>query len=119
MPPNARGQARQRAGARHERTLFAVACRPMLGAVLGEMVRRPPRHSTLTLLLTSGTLRPPPAPLPNRRCSRGLKLLVFLWRSYVLGHNCLPGREHLWRGARGVQALADRARIALEGGKRQ
>jgi hypothetical protein len=30
---NARGQARQTAGARHERTLFAVACTPSLGWV--------------------------------------------------------------------------------------
>jgi hypothetical protein len=29
--PNARGQARRTAGARHERTLFAVACTPLLG----------------------------------------------------------------------------------------
>ena len=29
--PNARFQARRRAGARHERTLFAVACKPLLG----------------------------------------------------------------------------------------
>jgi hypothetical protein len=28
MEPNARRQARQTAGARHERTLFAVACTP-------------------------------------------------------------------------------------------
>jgi len=31
--PNARGQARRTAGARHERTLFAVACTPLLAGV--------------------------------------------------------------------------------------
>ena len=31
--PNARGQARLKAGARHERTLEAVACTPLFGAV--------------------------------------------------------------------------------------
>ena len=117
---NARPQARERAGARHERRLFVpVACRPLLGAVLGEMLRRPPCYSALTLLPTSGAPRTPPAPLPNRRCCSGLKFLIFLWRSYILGNDCLPGREHLWSGTRSMQALADRAGIALEGGKRQ
>ena len=90
-----------------------------LGVVLGEMLRRPPRHSALTLLPTAGAPRTPPTPLHNRRCCNGLKFLIFLWRPYVLGNDCLPGREHLWSGARGLQALADRAGIALEGGKRQ
>ena len=76
--PNARPQARERAGARHERRLFPVACRPLLGAVLGEMLRRPPCYSALTLLPTSGAPRTPPAPLPNRRCCSGLKFLIFL-----------------------------------------
>ena len=40
--PNARGQARQRAGARNERTLFAVACTPLLG---GAWHRGTPRDS--------------------------------------------------------------------------
>jgi hypothetical protein len=31
MTPNARFQARRRAGARYERTLFAVACKPLFG----------------------------------------------------------------------------------------
>ena len=39
---SARGQARQRAGARNERTLFAVACTPLLGRVWTE-----PRPETL------------------------------------------------------------------------
>ena len=40
--------------------LFPVACRPLLGAVLGEVLRRPPRHSALTFLLTSGAPEPHP-----------------------------------------------------------
>ena len=35
---NARHQARQTAGARDERTLFAVACIPLFGSVLARML---------------------------------------------------------------------------------
>ena len=34
LQPNARFQPRRRAGARHERTLFAVACKPLFGQLL-------------------------------------------------------------------------------------
>ena len=36
MQPNAGRQARLEAGARYERTLAAVACTPLFGAVYGE-----------------------------------------------------------------------------------
>jgi hypothetical protein len=35
---NARFQARRRAGARHERTLFAVACKPLFGLALARIM---------------------------------------------------------------------------------
>jgi hypothetical protein len=38
--PNARYQARQTAGARDERTLFAVACMPLFGLVLADETRK-------------------------------------------------------------------------------
>ena len=44
--PNARHQARQTAGARHERTLFAVACMPWFGqavAMRRDQTSLPPR----------------------------------------------------------------------------
>jgi hypothetical protein len=50
LEPNARGQARQRAGARHERTLFAVACTPWFGEGLATdsaVVPPPPRENHL------------------------------------------------------------------------
>src|SRR5262249_43595364 len=43
-PPNARFQARRTAGARDERTLFAVACKPLFGQALRTARRGlPPR----------------------------------------------------------------------------
>ena len=41
--PNARFQARERAGARHERRLFPVACMPLFGSGSG-MDSRTPYH---------------------------------------------------------------------------
>jgi hypothetical protein len=38
-PPNAAAQARQTAGARHERTLFAVACSRLLGSGVHAFLR--------------------------------------------------------------------------------
>ena len=40
MAANARFQARRIAGARHERTLFAVACKPLLGKGLASQDRQ-------------------------------------------------------------------------------
>src|SRR6266498_3982662 len=64
-------------------------------------------------------VRTPPHSLCTAGSAAVLKFLVLLWRSYVLGDDCLPRREHLWSGACGVQALTDRTWITLEGGKRQ
>ena len=58
-------------------------------------------------------------PLHHQLCCSVLKFLILLCRSYVLGDDCLPRREHLWSGAGGLQAFTHRTWITLEGGKRQ
>jgi hypothetical protein len=48
--PNAGPQARLKAGARHERTLAAVACRPSLGVARGQHLTLAPTSCPLALL---------------------------------------------------------------------
>jgi len=81
MAPNARFQARERAGARHERTLFPVACKPLFGGV-----RR--CSGRLSLVFLSGYrlwARAPP---------------LSLGTALVGGHHLLLGNEGIVIGMR-------------------
>src|SRR5712691_11906205 len=75
---NARFQARRRAGARYERTLFAVACKPLLGCWRptqvpgppGDRLPRPPRAPPSRRMPPRpvGRGRPPGSPMPPVAC---------------------------------------------------
>jgi hypothetical protein len=78
VAPNARFQARRRAGARDERTLFAVACKPLLGCWRptqvpgppGDRLPRPPRAPPRRRMPPRpvGRGRPPGSPMPPVAC---------------------------------------------------
>src|SRR5215470_18483458 len=55
--PNAAAQARQTAGARHERTLFAVACSRLFGKALASWEPAPGVPSNAYLMTSSARLR--------------------------------------------------------------
>ena len=87
--PNARFQARRRAGARHERTLFAVACKPLLGGWRPTQVPGPPGDRLPPRPVGRGLWRLPRRRAPGSR-ARGPTVPWTTARQYH-APRCWPG----------------------------